>query len=67
MLAILQFIFQDIWHYIGTVILIVIIGDVIAHIGKAFVRDYCPKTYIVPQAYLDSDSKTIKQEDLKDD
>ena len=67
MLEILQFIFQDIWHYIGTVILIVIIGDVIVHIGKAFVRDYCPNTYIVPQKYLDDSLKTIKQEDLKDD
>lgn len=67
MLEILQFIFQDIWHYCGTLILIVVVGAVIADIGKAFVRDYCPKTYIVPQAYLDGDSKTIKQEDLKDD
>lgn len=67
MLKILQFIFQDIWHYTGTIILIAIIGAVIRDIGKAFVRDYCPKTYIVPQAYLDSDSKPIKQEDLKDD
>lgn len=47
MLEILQFIFQDIWHYCGTLILIVVVGAVIADIGKAFVRDYCPKTYIV--------------------
>ena len=67
MLKILQFIFQDIWHYIGTIILIAIIGAVIRDIGRAFIRDYCPKTYIVPKEYLDVDSETIKQEDLKDD
>ena len=67
MLKILQFIFQDIWHYTGTIILVIIIGAVIRDIGKAFVRDYCPKTYIVPKEYLDVDSETIKQEDLKDD
>lgn len=67
MLKILQFIFQDIWHYTGTIILITIIGAVIRDIGKAFVRDYCPKTYIVPKEYLNVDSETIKQEDLKDD
>ena len=67
MLKILQFIFQDIWHYTGTIILIVIIGAIIRDIGKAFIRDYCPKTYIVPKEYLDVDSETIKQEDLKDD
>ena len=67
MLKILQFIFQDIWHYTGTIILITIIGAIIRDIGKAFIRDSCPKTYIVPKEYLDVDSETIKQEDLKDD
>lgn len=46
MLEILQFIFQDFAHYLGTLGLIIIISACIADIGKAFVRDYCPKTYI---------------------
>lgn len=64
MLKILQFIFQDIWHYTGTIILIVIIGAVIRDIGKAFVRDYCPKTYIVPKEYLDDNLNSTEKNDL---
>ena len=64
MLKILQFIFQDIWHYTGTIILITIIGAVIRDIGKAFVRDYCPKTYIVPKEYLDDNLNSTEKNDL---
>ena len=64
MLKILQFIFQDIWHYTGTIVLIAIIGAVIRDIGKAFVRDYCPKTYIVPKEYLDDNSNSTEKNDL---
>lgn len=64
MLKILQFIFQDIWHYTGTIILIIIIGAVIRDIGKAFVRDYCPKTYIVPKEYLDDNLNSAEKNDL---
>lgn len=63
MLKILQFIFQDIWHYTGTIILIVIIGAIIRDIGRAFVRDYCPKTYIVPKEYIDDNQITVKKND----
>ena len=64
MIEILQFIFQDIWHYTGAIILIVIVGAVVRDIGKAFVRDYCLKTYIVPKEYIDDNLTTDETSDF---
>ena len=64
MVEVLEFIFQDFTHYIGTLVLIIVICAGIADIGKAFVRDYEPKTYIFQN---DKDNKVIKEEDLDND
>lgn len=46
MLQILEYLLGNFWHFLGTVVLIYVTGEVLADIIKASTPDYRPTNYI---------------------
>lgn len=55
MLQILEYILGNFWHFLGTVVLICVTGEVLADIIKAFTPDYRPTNYICYKCKEESD------------
>lgn len=62
-LDILKFIFSDIWHYLGTLILIYVLGVSISAIAQSFRSVYQPITYNFKGEKMPED---IKNENRKE-
>lgn len=60
-LDVLKFIFSDIWHYLGTLVLIYFLGSSISAICQSCRSIYQPITYnVTPDKTLEEESKHDK-------